>query len=69
MRLRAKLRGIRRLGASFKAAIKQTSCLELSLFRKPERKFIVHSRSLGLPMGLIDNLEELVQSLESSAHK
>ena len=70
MSFRAKLRGIRRLRAYLKAAIKHFSSLGPTLFRKPGRRFIVHPRSLGLPTELnYDNLEKLVESLESSAHR
>jgi hypothetical protein len=70
MSLRAKVCGIRRLRDYLKATIKHFPCLGLTLFREPGRKFMVHPRSLGLPTGLnYDNLEELVESLESSDHK
>ena len=70
MSFRDKLRGLRRLRADLKAAIKHFSSLGPALFRKPGRRFIVHPRPLGLPTELnYDNLEELVESLESSVHK
>lgn len=38
---------------------------------KPSRKrFVVHPRPLGLPAGLsYDNVEELLEALEGTAHK
>ena len=64
-------REIRRSGASLKAAVNHFLRLGLMVAGKPERKqFVVHPRSLGLPKGLsYDDVEELVEALEGSAHK
>jgi hypothetical protein len=57
MRLLNKLRGILRLG--------------LLIFRKPgQTRFVVHPRFLSLASELdYDNVEELIEALEGSAHK
>jgi hypothetical protein len=67
MSLLNKLREIRRLGASSKAALSHFLRLGPMVFRKPgRRQFVVHPRSLGLPEGLsYDNVQELIKALES----
>jgi hypothetical protein len=57
-----KLRQIRRLSATLKAAIRHLLQLGLLGFKKPEgRPFVVHPSALGLPNGLrYDNIEEVI---------
>lgn len=64
-------REIRRSGASFKAAVNHFLRLGLMASGKKERKrFVILPRPLGLPSTLsYDNIEELVEALESAAHK
>jgi len=64
-------REIRRSGASLKAAVNHFLRLGLMAAGKPQRKqFVVHPRPLGLPKGMnYDNVEELIEALEGSAHK
>jgi hypothetical protein len=71
MSLRNKLREIRRLGASLKGGLSHFLRLALIVFRKARRRqFVVHPRSLGLPKGLsYEDVEELVEALEGTAHK
>jgi hypothetical protein len=66
-----KLRESRRLSAILKAALSHFLRLRLIVFRKlGRREFVVHPRYLGLPKGLsYDNLEELINALESSGHE
>lgn len=62
---------MRRSGYSLKAAVNHFLRLGLSNSEAPPRKkFVVHSRPLGLPPGLsYDNVEDLLEALEGPAHK
>lgn len=62
---------MRRTGSSLKAAVNHFLRLGLMTSGKPSRKrFVVHPRPLGLPAGLsYDNVEELLEALEGTAHK
>lgn len=62
---------MRRTGSSLKAAVNHFLRLGLMTSGKPSRKrFVVHHRPLGLPAGLsYDNVEELLEALEGTAHK
>ena len=65
-------REMRRSGtSSLKAAVNHFLRLGLMLSGKQERKpFVVHPRSMGLPEGLsYDNVEELLEALDGTAHK
>jgi hypothetical protein len=62
---------VRRSGISFKQAVNDFLRLGLMASRQHIRKsFVVTPRPLGLPPGLsYDNVEELLEALESGAHK
>ena len=62
---------MRRTGSSLKAAVNHFLRLGLTTAGKPARKrFVVHPRPLGLPVGLsYDNVEELLEALEGTTHK
>lgn len=62
---------MRRSGASLKAAVNHYLRLGLTSSGKRTRKrFTVRPRPLGLPAGLsYDNVEELLEKLEGTAHK
>jgi hypothetical protein len=62
---------VRNSGISFKQAVNDFLRLGLMASRQHTRKpFVVTPRPLGLPAGLsYDNLEELLEALEGSAHK
>ena len=63
---------MRRSGTnSLKAAVNHFLRLGLMLSGKRERKrFVVHPRPMGLPEGLnYDNVEDLLEAPEGSAHK
>jgi len=64
-------REIRRSGTSLKAAVNHFLRMGLMVSRKPERKpFVVRPRPLGLPSGLsYDNVEDLIEAIESTTHK
>jgi hypothetical protein len=62
---------IRRSGTSLKAAVNYFLRLGLMQSGKRQRKrFVVRPRALGLPAGLnYDDVEELLEALEGTAHK
>ena len=64
-------RELRRSGASLKAAVNHFLRLGLMASARRERKpFVVHPRALGLPPGLsYDNVEDLIEALEGTAHR
>ena len=64
-------RELRRSGTSLKAAVNHFLRLGLMTSGKRECKpFTVAPRPLGLPPGLnYDNIEDLIEALESTTHK
>ncbi|MGH9743416.1 MAG: hypothetical protein ACRD51_13810 [Candidatus Acidiferrum sp.] len=64
-------RGLRRSGASLKAAMNHFLQLGLAAPGKlPAKPFVVHSRPLGLPPGLsYDQVEDLILALEGPLHR
>ena len=64
-------RELRRSGASLKATVNHFLRLGLMASGKREQKrFVVHPRALGLPPGLsYDNVEDLIETLEGTAHR
>ena len=64
-------REIRRSGTSLKAAVNHFLRMGLMVSGKPERRpFVVCARPLGLPPGLsYDNVEDLIEAIESTTHK
>ena len=64
-------RELRRSGVSLKAGVNHFLRLGLMAPGKlPAKPFVVHPRPLGLPPGLnYDNVEELIEALESPLHR
>jgi hypothetical protein len=65
-------REMRRSGTySLKAAVNHFLRLGLMVSaKKVSKPFVVHPRSMGLPEGLsYDNVEELLEALDGTAHK
>jgi hypothetical protein len=62
---------MKRSGTSFKTVVNQFLRLGLLESRKLKRKpFVVQPRRLGLPLGLsYDNVEELLEAIEGTAHR
>lgn len=62
---------VRRTGESFKSTVNR--CLRVGLTASGhhrKKRFVVTPRPLGLPKGLsYDNVEELIDALEGTAHK
>jgi hypothetical protein len=64
-------RELRRSGASLRAVVNHLLRLGLmASARPPSKPFVVRPRSLGLPPGLAyDNVEDLIEALESPLHR
>jgi hypothetical protein len=62
---------IRRSGDSLKAVVNKYLRIGLTNSgRGPRKRFVIQSRPLGLRPGLsYDNVEELLEALEGTAHK
>ena len=61
---------VRRSGSTFKQAVNHYLRVGLMTAQQQKKKFVVTPRSLGLPAGLsYDNVEELIEAIEGSAHK
>lgn len=63
---------VRRSGESFKGAVNRLLRLGLMAAHQPQnrKRFVVKPRSIMLPAGLnYDKTEEILESLEGTAHK
>jgi hypothetical protein len=62
---------VRRSGASFKEVVNRFLRAGLVAAKRPVRKaFVVNPWDIGLPPGLnFDNVEELLETLEGTAHR